>query len=62
MSLARWEERLAPFDGIAAVGFWVAGVLVLQGPANQPDTDASPAQALLFFKTEDTAILVGTFL
>ena len=38
MSLARWEERLAPFDGIVAVGFWVAGVLVLQGPANQPDT------------------------
>jgi hypothetical protein len=62
MGLARWEERLAPLDGIAAVGFWVAGVLVLQGPANQPDLDASPATALLFFKTEERAILVGTFL
>lgn len=62
MSLARWEERLAPLDGIAAVGFWVAGVLVLQGPGNQPDTDASPARALLFFTTEANAILVGTFL
>jgi hypothetical protein len=62
MSLARWEERLAPLDGIAAVVFWVAGVLVLQGPANQPDLDASPARALLFFKTEESAILVGTFL
>jgi hypothetical protein len=62
MSLARWEERLAPLDGIAAVGFWVAGVLVLQGPADQPDTDASPADALLFFQTQENAILVGTFL
>ena len=62
MSLARWEERLAPFDGIAAVGFWVAGVLVLQGPANQPDTDASPARALVFFKTEENAIFLGTVL
>jgi hypothetical protein len=62
MSLARWEERLAPLDGIAAVGFWLAGVLVLQGPANQPDLDASPARALLFFETEERAILVGTFL
>ncbi len=62
MSLARWEERLAPFDGIVAVAFWVAGVLVLQGPADQPDQDASPARALVFFKQEDGAILLGTFL
>jgi hypothetical protein len=62
MRLLRWEERLAPLDGIAAVAFWVAGVLVLQGPANQPPTDASPARALVFFKTEANAILVGTFL
>jgi hypothetical protein len=62
MSLARWEERMAPFDGILAVVFWVAGVLVLQGPADQPETDASPARALAFFKEEDGAILLGTFL
>ena len=62
MSLARWEERLAPFDGIVAVAFWFAGVLILQGPADQPDQDASPARALLFFKQEDSAILLGTFL
>jgi hypothetical protein len=62
MRLARWEERLAPFDAIAAVAFWIAGVLVLQGPADQPDQDASPARALAFFKLEDGAILLGTFL
>jgi hypothetical protein len=62
MSLARWEQRLAPLDGVVAVAFWVAGVLVLQGPADQPDQDASPARALAFFKEEDGAILLGTFL
>jgi hypothetical protein len=62
MGLARWEERLAPFDGIAAVLFWVAGILVLQGPANQPDTDTTPTRAVEFFTTEENTILVGTFL
>ena len=62
MSLARWEERLAPLDGIAAVAFWVAGVVVLQGPANQPDTDSGPVQALAFFKNNENEIFVGTFL
>ena len=37
----RLEERLAPLDGIAAVILWVAGVVVLQGPAHQPHSDAS---------------------
>jgi hypothetical protein len=62
MSLARLEERLAPLDGIAAVVLWVAGVIVLQGPAHQPDTDAAPAQALAFFAGHHKAILLGTFL
>jgi hypothetical protein len=56
------EERLAPLDGIFAVVFWVAGVIVLQGPAHQPPLDASPARALVFFKEHDGAILLGTFL
>jgi hypothetical protein len=62
MSLGRREERLAPLDGIAAVVFWVAGVIVLQGPADQPETDASPARALEFFEGHSGAILLGTFL
>ena len=41
---------------------WVAGVIVLQGPADQPDTDAAPAVALAFFKEHHGAILLGTFL
>lgn len=62
MNLGRVEERLAPLDGIAAVVFWVAGVIVLQGPADQPETDASPARALEFFEEHSGAILLGTFL
>jgi hypothetical protein len=62
MNLGRIEERLAPLDGIAAVVLWVAGVIVLQGPADQPDTDAPPATALAFFEKHHAAILVGTFL
>jgi hypothetical protein len=62
MNLGRVEERLAPLDGIAAVVLWVAGVVVLQGPADQPDTDAAPATALAFFKEHHDAILLGTFL
>jgi hypothetical protein len=56
------EERLAPLDGIFAVVFWVAGVIVLQGPAHQPPIDSSPARALAFFKEHQGAILLGTFL
>ena len=33
-----------------------------RGPANQPDTDTTPTRAVEFFTTEETAILVGTFL
>ena len=62
MSLMRWEERLAPLDGIVAVALWVAGFIVLQGPADEPDTDSSPARALQYFTKEDGAILAGTLL
>lgn len=62
MSLKRWEERLAPLDGIVAVVLWVAGVLVLQGPADQPARDASPERAREFFTEEEGAIFIGTFL
>jgi hypothetical protein len=62
MSLTRWEERLAPLDGIAAVVFWVAGITVLQWPAHQPEADASPARALAFFQDHTGTVLLGTLL
>ncbi len=58
----RLEERLAPLDGIAAVILWVAGVAVLQGKADQPSSDASPAQALRFFQVHTGTVLLGTLL
>lgn len=58
----RLEERLAPLDGIAAVILWIAGVVVLQGPAHQPPSDASGVRALHFFQDHTGTILVGTTL
>src|SRR6188508_1593692 len=58
----RLEERLAPLDGIAAVLLWVAGVVVLQGKANQPPSDASGARALAFFQVHTGTVLFGTLL
>ncbi len=55
-------RRLAPLDGIVAAALWVAGFIVLQGPADQPDSDSSPARALQYFTKEDGAILAGTLL
>jgi hypothetical protein len=60
--MLRIEERLAPLDGIAAVILWVAGVVVLQGKANQPPSDASGARALAFFQVHTGTVLLGTFL
>ena len=57
----RLEERLAPLDGIAAVILWVAGVAVLQGKADQPSSDASPAQALRFFQVHTGTVLWARF-
>ena len=61
MSLLSKEERLTPLDGIAAVVCWAIGFIVLAGPADQPDTDAGALRALQYFKEEDAAILIGTF-
>ena len=41
---------------------WVAGVAVLQGKADQPSSDASPAQALRFFQVHTGTVLLGTLL
>ena len=58
----RLEERLAPLDGIAAVVFWVAGVLVLEGPAGQPASNASSERALRFFQVHTGTVLLGATL
>src|SRR5438046_2175628 len=57
----RWE-RFEPLAGIVAVALWVAGVIVLEGPADQPDTNAPALEILSFFKDEGSAIITGAFL
>jgi hypothetical protein len=61
MNWARWE-RLEPLTGIVAAVLWVVGVWVVEGPGNQPDSDASAAAILAFFKDEVGAIFLGAFL
>jgi hypothetical protein len=61
MNTLRWEKH-APLTGIVAVVLWVVGFIVLQGPANQPNSDVNAARALNFFKDKPNAILLGTFL
>ena len=61
MNWAFWE-RIAPLDGIIAVAFWVAGVVVMSVVGDQPSVDASPAEALAYFKGHSGAIQVGGFL
>jgi hypothetical protein len=60
--LGRIEDRLAPLDGIAAVVFWVAGVVVLKGPADQPSSDASGERVLRFFQVHTGTVLLGATL
>jgi hypothetical protein len=61
MNSMRWE-RLAPLTGIAAVILWVVGVILMNGVADQPDTDAPAADILSYFHDEGNTILVGAFL
>lgn len=61
MNWAFWE-RIAPLDGIIAVAFWVAGVVVMSVVADQPSIDASSAEALAYFKGHSGAIQLGGFL
>jgi hypothetical protein len=55
------SERSAALTGVTAVVLWVVGILVLEKVADQPDTSATPAQALAYFENHDQAILAGTF-
>lgn len=59
MNWAFWE-RIAPLDGIIAVGLWIAGVVVMS--MHQPNNNASAAEALAFFKNHSGSIQLGAFL
>jgi hypothetical protein len=61
MNWARWE-RLALLDGLIAVVLWVVGIIILEGPADQPNSDSSAATILDFFQSEENAILAGTLI
>lgn len=37
------EERLAPLAGVAVLPLGLAGLIVLEGPADRPEVDVSPS-------------------
>jgi hypothetical protein len=60
MTGGRWE-RLAPLTGVAAVVFWVLGILVVEGVGDTPGDDASPADIAAYFEGEEGSIYLGGF-
>lgn len=57
----RQEERLAPLTGIAVLVFGLAGLIVLEGPADRPEIDVEPSAFVAYFGDRDSVVL-GSFL
>lgn len=58
---AQRAEQLAPLTGIAVLVLGLAGLIVLEGPADRPELDAPRAVILAYFGDRDTVIF-GSFL
>jgi hypothetical protein len=54
----RWE-RLAPLTGIAAVVFWVVGIIIIEGAGDTPDDDAPASAIASYFESEEGSIYLG---
>jgi hypothetical protein len=54
-------ERLAPLTGVATLLFGLSGWIVLEGPADRPEADVSPAAFVTYFGDRD-AVVIGGFL
>ncbi|HEU5062217.1 MAG TPA: hypothetical protein VFT79_03565 [Solirubrobacterales bacterium] len=57
----RREEQLAPLTGVAVLLFGLAGLIVLEGPADRPEVDVDASAFLAYFDQRDTVVL-GSFL
>jgi hypothetical protein len=57
----RPAERLAPLTGVAVMLLGVAGLIVLEGPADRPEFSAPRREILRYFGEQDTVVL-GSFL
>jgi hypothetical protein len=58
----KWEERLAPLTGIAVLVLGLAGLIVLEGPADRPEIDVEPTAFVAYFGDRDTVVLGGFLL
>lgn len=55
------EERLAPLTEVAVFVFGLAGLVVLEGPANRPEVDVESGAFLSYFEKRGSVTL-GSFL
>jgi len=55
------EEQLAPLAGVAVLVLGLAGLIVLEGPANRPEVDVGPRYFVAYFDKEGSVVL-GSFL
>lgn len=53
------EERWAPVTGIAVLLFGLAGLIVLEGPADRPEVDRAAGAFLEYFDQGSTVVLGG---
>jgi hypothetical protein len=58
MTKGRWE-RFAPLTGVAAVAFWVIGILVIEGAGDTPGDNASASEIATYFESEEGSIYLG---
>jgi hypothetical protein len=55
------EEQLAPLAGVAVPILGLAGLIVLEGPADRPEVNVAASSFLSYFQKSDTVTL-GSFL
>lgn len=55
------EEQLAPLAGVATLALGLAGLIVLEGPADRPEVDVAPRYFVAYFD-ERGSVVLGSFL
>jgi hypothetical protein len=58
VALERWE-RFAPLTGVAAVVFWILGIIIIEGFGDTPGDNAPAADIVRYFENEEGSIYLG---
>jgi hypothetical protein len=58
VDVQRWE-RFAPLTGVAAVVFWVLGIIIIEGVGDTPGDNSTAADIQRYFQSEEGSIYLG---